>query len=273
MKHGTYKIVDTNKKDVNKQVKSFHTFGAKSFSVNRNLFDSSLLSRCVTINTVTNTREIKNINSLEPSDIERFQDMRNKLFIYCLFNWKGIVESISEAKTNLSKSDLFGRSADINSIIVGINKHFTGKDDLSVSLMSRAEVDAEMAKDEDRKYQVYSYIIKHIDIESDYTELSATEIADYINDELGLDPFDKYKATGKSVGKSLKSFRVVDSTSRSRKVTTGCNRGSRLWVVRTSNLKDVLLRCSYVDIKAELRTKMDTLSKRHNATDSIQSQL
>lgn len=265
-KNGSYKITNMSNKDVNKQVVTYKTYGTKSFSANKNILDKSLASRCISINTVANTREVQNIQVMDSDQKQRFQDMRNNLFIYCLFNWKGIIKDIDVVKDNLKKDQCYGRTSDIFSIIGGIYRHFTGEDSICEVLKERADFELEMSLDDDRRYHTYKYILETIDLTQEYTELNATDIANYINEKIDIDQFDKYKATPKSVGKSLKSFRLVDASSRSVKVSSGSRRGSRVWVVKTNHIANVLLRSGYRDIKDDIKTSLDTLDTCHNAT-------
>jgi len=58
--------------------------------------------------------------------LKRFQDLRNKLFVYCLFHWKEIRDDIDGMRNKLEEENVFGRETDKNSIILGITKHFLG---------------------------------------------------------------------------------------------------------------------------------------------------
>jgi hypothetical protein len=126
--YGSYTITNTNIKDVFRQVCSFRTFGCKGFTANDLYgFDPSFLDRCYILTSMKSNRPTKDINQLSRNQLKEFQDLRDNVFIYCLFNWGNIRDVINNLKKGLEKEGKFGRESDKNSIILGIIQHFKGK--------------------------------------------------------------------------------------------------------------------------------------------------
>lgn len=127
--YGKYTLTDTNRKDIYDQGISLDTFGMKAFTCNDlDGFHPSFIDRCHVIRAVKRNKHLKNIYKLSKEELHRFQDMRNKLFVYCVFNWKKIIENIKQMEQVLEEQNLFGRETDKNSIILGIIQHFKGSD-------------------------------------------------------------------------------------------------------------------------------------------------
>ena len=127
--YGKYTITNTNIRDISKQVTGMNTFGMKSFTGNTlSGFDPSFIDRLYVINSIKTNKSLSNIYELNRKDMQRFQSMRNKLFVYCMSNWKQIKGDITEVKKQLEKQKIFGRETDKNSLILGIIQHFKGED-------------------------------------------------------------------------------------------------------------------------------------------------
>jgi hypothetical protein len=124
---GRYTLSNMGIRDISKQALGLRTFAMKCFTCNDLTgFDPSFIDRLYVIQATRTNKKLKNINRPTYADLERFQQMRNKLFVYCLFNWKDIITDIDETKKELEKEGIFGRDTDKNSIILGIIKHFLG---------------------------------------------------------------------------------------------------------------------------------------------------
>ena len=124
-----YSIVNMAVKDITKQDVEFRTFCPKTFTANSlYIFDASFLDRCYIVNSVKAGKPLKDIYQLSQEDVSHLQEIRNKLFIYCINNWEKILKDIDETKKELESQGVFGRETDKNSIILGIIKHFKGKE-------------------------------------------------------------------------------------------------------------------------------------------------
>lgn len=107
---GNYRITNMGNKDVTKQIVSFNSFCPKLFTCNSFYgFDLSFIDRCYPISSVKAGKGTKDIHQLSYSEIHKFQELRNKLFVYCLKHWKEIIDSINDYKTKLEKECCFGR--------------------------------------------------------------------------------------------------------------------------------------------------------------------
>jgi hypothetical protein len=90
-------------------------------------FDPSFLDRCYVLTSLKSNKPTRDINQLSRGELKRLQELRDKLFVYCLFNWEQIRDTVNSIKTGLEKEGTFGRESDKNSIILGIIQHFKGK--------------------------------------------------------------------------------------------------------------------------------------------------
>ncbi len=262
LKNGAYVIVNMGKKKVEEQEQRFHTFGTKSFSVNKVKFDDSLLSRCIIIHTVRNKRNVKNIFSLSFEDELRFQEMRNKLFVYSLFHWKDFHEIIAKNKRNFEEKEMYGRPSDVYSIICGISEYFSGNTDLRDYLVRKGGFEKDSNKYEDRFYYVLKFIAESFsNTKEDYLVLNATHIGNYITEQMDITD-DRYKPTPQSIGRMLKSNRVVDENTKYEMCSTGSDRGKRVWLPKKMQLEDLIKRSSFPELKDLLPPK-----KCYNATN------
>jgi hypothetical protein len=126
--YGSYTITNTNIRDILQQVVSFRTFGCKSFTANDLTgFDPSFLDRCYILTSLKSRRSTSDINQLEKEELLQLQQLRDQIFIYTLFNWETIRDTLNNLKKGLEQDGRFGRESDKNSIILGIIQHFKGK--------------------------------------------------------------------------------------------------------------------------------------------------
>jgi len=214
-----------------------NTFGYKSFSCNsQNLlsdFDDSFLSRCYTKNGIRNNRKLKDLKKLSVKDKQRFQDVRNKLFYYCVVNYSEIEKSISEVKGNLEQEGIFGRGNDTNSMILGILKHFEidNYDDVKEYVMGREG----LKKSDLGKDSVESFIYKFINekftnklsndlnsaIELKNLDFSYREIGEYLNEQYPVwdneEKLGDWKKKGRRIGRLLKNLGLVTSDKQRRR--------------------------------------------------------
>lgn len=247
IKGGTYEVTDMTQQKDSDQIKSFHTFGTKTFSVNSiKGFDDSLISRCFTINTVKNTKRIQDIMSLTLKEEESFQNIRNATFIYCMTHWKEIQNSFKEAKSFFESKNIMGRSADTLAILGGIHFHFNEDKEFFNYLMTHDEFN-----EDDKKNLRLEIILDYLEEKlENYTcqegsssevEFSNEELVNEVNEK--LDPNDEFKATANSIAILLKSHRIIDSIhARKGRISSGNNKGKTQYFVQYKHLVSILER-------------------------------
>ena len=251
------------KKNVEDQEKRFYTFGTKSFSVNKTNFDGSFLSRCITIHTVKNKKKVKNVFTIGCEDERKFQEIRNKLFVFCLFNWRELIKSIEKNKDWFENKELYGRPSDVGSIICGIHEYFTGEDEIRTYFVNKENFEKETSKDNDRFYFTLKYIVELIQISEesvDYIVLNAQNVKDFLIEEMEIKE-EKYKPTPQSIGKLFKSHRLVDENTDREQVTSGEKKGHRVWKPKKEKLIDIINRSQFEDLKVALRNKCPNASE------------
>ena len=254
LKNGAYVIVNMNKNNPEEQEQRFYTFGTKSFSVNKTQFDHSLLSRCIVIHTVRNKRKVKNTFSLSCADSALLQNMRNRLFVYSLLHWKEMVQSIEQNKQYFEAQELFGRPADVYSIICGLHEYFSGKTELREELIKKEAFEKETNKDQDRFYHTLRYIIERLNDPTELAEtltLNAGQISQYLIEEMQINE-DRYRPTPQSIGRLLKSQRIVDQNTIYEMVTSGFDKGRRVWKPQKKHLIELINRSHFPELKADL---------------------
>lgn len=258
---GTKEIVNMDGKKGSDQLRIYNTFSSKTFSANQVKFDSSFLSRCATIHTVRNKRHVKDVHTLTEEDKQQFQDLRNKLFAYCLKSGRSVVKEIKQIQLS---SGLYGRRADIFSIITGIISHFTGNADVVRSyLLEKEEMEKQDETDNDRLSQTIIFLLER----SLYVDSSQTisfqnrELLNYLI--TGLDPSSDYRfyPTASSVGRLLKRSKIVQNGA-DRKREAG--KGNFSYVIPIPRIVEIAERMGNEDFKphiAEIQSKSSQNSK------------
>ena len=261
-KNGTYSITNMNNKNVKDQCQSFHTFGTKSFSLNKKNLDRSLVSRCLTINTVRMNRRVKNIFRLSTHDEERFQELRNQMFVFCLSHWKDLIDSIQKVKHELEERSVFGRRTEVFSIVCGIYEYFRKKHDLRAFLLKKELFEIKSERENSKEYFIFLYITEQfLETDTDTVILNATEIHDYIERHMDVEE-DKEIPSARSIGKLLITLRITNEETEHITQTTGEKKGRKLWIVPKVHILDLLKRSEYTELKERL-----TQDKRYNATN------
>lgn len=236
---GIYWFTNMNKREISKQIQLLRAFSFKNFSLNRlgHRFDSTFLSRCHITVCVHQIR--KTTDMLKPNkEVElRFQNLRNKIFIYCLLNCKKIIEDIEYVESELEKEKTFGRKKDINSIILGIYKHFKG--DYS-RLKNYLEDKESLKKKElsDIEDSILNFIAGKFG-EQNFIEISNEDIKNSVYADLGITEESKYKPTANSIGRTLVRLKLVRK--KSDKVRKG-TRGNYVYRLYKDVIRDVLSR-------------------------------
>lgn len=256
---GTYEITNMNAKNIKDQIQVIQTFCAKTFSANKIRLDSSLQSRCVTINTVRSSKRTRNANRISDEDKKRISEVRDDLFTYGLLKGRDILQQIEIKKTELANEDIFARTADVTSIILGIEAEFGQDEAVKLYLLENKQIEEDESKETDRVHHMFEFLLekcKNAGRNMAWIEFTNSEVVEYINDKLGLSsgpslPFDKpdkYAATSASVGKSLKLHKIISKANEYSRITSGPTRGRMEYRIARSKLHDLLKRCSYKDI-------------------------
>lgn len=239
---GTYSLTNMNKRKLKDQITMLYTYSTKTFSTNNlKQFESNFLSRAYILTTARQSKKLKDINDLSEVEEQIFQMLRNELFVYCLFNWKRIKDTIAECKEELEKEDLFGRKTDINSVILGIIKHFKGD--------YYREVKKHLEEKAGLNLQEKSYTIDNLTMEciaQKFTEKKAVveitnkDIAQHLQNELDLSDEEK-KRKSKSIGWVINNNNLI-RTQHNRKRGT---KGETKYIIERNVFLDAVKRYGY----------------------------
>lgn len=124
-----YNITNVASKDVTRQTVGFRSFCPKCFTANSLYgFDMSFQDRLYVINSVKANKNMKDIYQLTHKELDEFQGLRDKTFVYVFSNWREMLKDIDDVKQSLVEENIFGRDNDKMSIILGIIQHFKGED-------------------------------------------------------------------------------------------------------------------------------------------------
>jgi len=209
--YGRYTLTNMGIKDIKRQTISLKTFGMKSFTCNElKGFDASFIDRLYIILSVKTNKKLKNIYRLSTEELKRFQDIRNKLFVYCLFNWKEILDDINIMRGTLESKDIFGRETDKNSIILGIIKHFCG-DNYAAKVQAYIAEKAPVSQLEHIKtieYVILEKIVNKIDPTKPtaFIDVTNDELYQQLLKELDYEQGDQYAPTNTKPRKILDSL-------------------------------------------------------------------
>mgnify|MGYP001563539600 CR=1 FL=1 len=271
---GTYEITNMNQKKTKDQIQVFQTFSTKTFSGNRVQLSSSLNSRCVTIHTVRGNRSTKNINGMNPEDLKRIEILRDDIFVYTLLRGKSFLNHFQSVQEELSQSEVFGRNADILSIILAVEKEFNQDDKVKQYLMEKQEIDEEDSKDNDRVYIAYSFLLDKCKIGTEVSEINFTnaDLVEHINMATGMKDSDEerdyssksnqsqYSATPSSVGKLLKVHKVVSKSDERERISSGPDKGRWRYKISKSKILDLIKRCAYRELQDAAKETEDWLT-------------
>lgn len=248
---GTYSICDTNKKRLRDQITDLYTFCEKSFSTNNIAeFDSTLLSRSYILITTRQSRILKDINDITQNQLEEFQQLRNELFVYCIQNCKAIKTCIDDVKQELQKEGIFGRKTDMNSILLGIIKHFKGDYYLNVKehLKEREGLTQE-ERASTKEGLVFQYLFERFLTDKKVVEVSNKEITEYVAAELNLNETEQKNVT-RSIGWILKNYNLLR---RKDHVKRG-SKGARQYIIEKDIFVDILKRFQFNELLNKLCT-------------------
>lgn len=258
-----YQITNMGNKDITKQVVSFKTFCPKMFTCNSLYgFDISFIDRCYIIHSVKAGISTKDIHQLSRHDLEIFQELRNKMFVYCLRNWREILADINNSKTELEKVGTFGRASDMMSIILGIITHFKGKDyadQVKQGINEKAPMEL-LEKTMTIEEAILSYIVdKFSKAHSTMVKIENDTLRLKICTDLGIDHESKEAPTHRRLRTLVTNLGLIP-----KKENLGFNAPGRR--VYNINITDVLNA-----VKREGYTKLEEKLKVYNLTPSIPS--
>jgi len=246
--YGIYTLTNMGIKDVRRQIISMKTFGMKSFTCNSLTgFDPSFIDRLYVILSIKTNKKLKNIYRLSAIDLKRFQDLRNKLFVYCLFHWKEIRDDIDEMRKKLEEENVFGRETDKNSIILGIIKHFLG-DDYAGKVKEYIQQKAPVLQLEHVKTMEYivldTIVSKCMNEKTSFVDVLNKELYTDLLSQLGMSADDKYAPSDQKPRKILDSLGLTG-----RKENLGkMHGGNRVYHINTDELVNVLESNNYTDL-------------------------
>lgn len=264
---GTYNIVDVNKKKLVDQLTSLNTFSKKTFSTNSlKQFDKSFMSRCYVLIGTRQGRKVKDINDLSQEEIWGFQLLRNKIFSYSLFNWKAIKDSVKEIKEELEAEGTFGRKTDMNSIILGIIKHFKGEYYKEVKKhLKEKEGLSQEEKSLTNEYLMFEYFVEKLLDEDKLLQVSNKDIVEYVSSQRNLDEVGKKKLS-RTVGWIIKNNDLVRSKANVKRGKSG----ARAYIIEKLILTDTLRRFGYTDLLKKLNGET-TFRNGRNGKNGISS--
>ncbi len=239
-RYGKYTITNMGVKDITKQVIGFNTYGMKSFTCNSFTgFDPSFIDRCHVILQVKTSKKLKNIFNLTDKELKHFQNIRNKLFVYCLKNWKELLKDIKEMKNLLEGEGVFGRETDKNSIILGIIRHFKGSEyalDVKLYLEEKAPV-LQMEHAQTMEFVILDAIADMINVDtSAFVEVLNETLYEALLNRFDLSPNDKYAPSDQKPRKILDSLGLTQ-----KKENLGYSQGGkRKYIINVAEFVSVL---------------------------------
>ena len=262
-KDGTYSFVNTNKRRIREQITILSTFSAKSFSCNYlGDFDKTFLSRVYELICVRQNRKLNDIHDLSVKDIEEFQTLTNELFAYCIINSFEIQKDIYFVKKELEDEGVFGRKTDINSIILGIIKHFKGNYYLEVKehLKQKAGI---LEEENSGTYEsiIFEYLSDKFLPESRILEVSNKEILSELCKQLEIDTKDEKAPKGKTIGTILKNHGLIRKPENLKRKSKGV-----IYFLNKSDFLDMAKRYGYNKILDKHATfgSQDSLDAQKN---------
>jgi len=253
--YGVYTLTNMGIKDVRRQIISMKTFGMKSFTCNSLTgFDPSFIDRLYVILSIKTNMKLKNIYRLSAIDLKRFQDVRNKLFVYCLFHWREIRDDIDEMRNKLEGENVFGRETDKNSIILGVIKHFSGDvyaGKVKIYIQQKAPV-LQLEHVKTMECIVLNTIVsKCMNEKTSFVDVLNKELYTDLLSQLGMSADNKYAPSHQKPRKILDSLGLTG-----RKENLGkMHGGNRVFHINTDELVNVLESNNYTDLLKKILWK------------------
>lgn len=247
--HKTYDITNMAVKDLTKQSVGFRTFCPKAFTCN-SLYglDLSFLDRLYIVHSVKADRTVKDIMDPSESDIARFQKLRDMMFIYVLKNWKNIVRDINTVKRELHKDGAFGRKADIYSMILGIIRHFKGKeysDGIRKYMDSKAEVELRERAESYEAIILTKLVEIYEEDKADTIDIANKHLHLYLCQKKGFDDPDDKRAPSNQTPRKILDYLGLIAKKENKGYTPG---GARMFHIHLEDIVFVLKRDKHDDL-------------------------
>ena len=210
-KGAVYPIANADRQNIEDQVDEIFSFSPKSLTVNDLYgFDDSFVSRCVILKAVrTNRKDLKDIDSLEDQEIQRFNDLRAKMAYYCLKNIDGVIDSIESQEDKIEDT---ARSEEKMSIFRGLTEHFVGDEraeQVEEAIRSTQELQdvTKIAPREEKVFEKVTQVFE--DSSSDLVRVRLSDAADFVNEELGLTDENDWQTSSKAVKKKMMKYDLI----------------------------------------------------------------
>lgn len=210
-KGAVYPIANADREKIEDQVDEIFSFSPKTLTVNDLYgFTDSFLSRAIILKAVrTNRKDLKDIDSLEDEEIQRFNDLRAKMAYYCLKNIDEITSSIESQEEKIEDT---ARSEEKMSIFRGLTEYFVG--DERAEKVEEAIRDTQDLQDAikiaPREEKVFEKVTQEFEgTSADLIRLRLTKIAQYVNQSLGLTNEDDVKTSSKAVKKKMMNYNLI----------------------------------------------------------------
>jgi len=205
---GCYRITkDITRDHPLDQLVSYEVFCPKAFTSNDlKAIDFSFLTRCYITRSILQAIKLKKrIANPTKEDYNRWDDLRSKIFVFCMDNWADIVKSIEEMKEEIEDDGLLGREADKNCIILGIIKYFKGKkksDEIKEYLKEKLKTEGEEKRQTELEI-ILSFIVRASDC-SPVVRILNTECYSDLLTNLGFEEGDKWAPSNQRPQKVLR---------------------------------------------------------------------
>ena len=249
---GSYTIADKEARDRYDQVVSFNTFCPKYFACNDlREFDDTMIDRCYILNSVKAGKPLKNIYQAKSSDFQRFQDVRNKTFSYCMQHWIELFEDIESVKETLMSTGVYGRDVDKYSIILGIIKHFKGGEYAGkVWTYIKDKIQTGSVEEQD----VYEQVVLDLVVSvyggqySKTIEIVNKDLYTALLKRVGMNANEKGAPSNRTLRMILDHLGVLTKKSEVKYTETG----SKKYVINTEKLRKILDRCNYITLSGRI---------------------
>ena len=266
-----YDITNMAVKDLTKQSVGFRTFCPKVFTCNSLYgFELSFLDRLYVIHSIKANVPVKDIMDVDTFDIDRFQNLRNKMFMYVLKNWKNIIRDINTVKKELQKDGSYGRKADILSIILGIIQHFKGEkysNNVMEYINSKAQVDVIEHTQTMEEIILTTLVKDYVKWKKPIIDISNTDLHMMLCTKLGFtNPRDKYAPSNQKPRAILHTLGLIP-----KKENCGYTRtGGRKFHIHLDDIKFVLKRDGYEKLLEEIGSGVSGNTQSSQTTQSSQ---
>lgn len=223
-KGGVYNITNTDGgENVADQIQEIQSFCSKSMSVNDIFgFADSFMSRNVILKTVkTKEKGLLDPDSMSEEEYMQFRDLQAEIAYYVLQNYDDILDTIDDVRHDIQDT---ARDEDKMALFKGLVQHFKGEE--RASLVEERIRDSQRMQEVSQVGERITSIFETISGEfktedGKLVQIRATDLADSVNDKLGLSSDDEYSASSKSVLRNLKEYDIVRRSNQKKKDSSG----------------------------------------------------